>query len=60
MPNMKSIEKPDNVLLVEKDTIMIRWSAESDLAIIENGVDTFVFKDDKIWRQTACFDIVQK
>lgn len=60
MPNMKAVETPDNVLLVKEDTIMVRWSAESDLARIKNGVDTFVFIDDKIWRQTACFDIVQK
>ncbi|MBN2324069.1 MAG: nuclear transport factor 2 family protein [Spirochaetes bacterium] len=60
MPNMKAIETPDNVLLVEGDTIMVRWTAESDLGRIENGVDTFVFADDKIWRQTACFNIIGK
>jgi len=60
MPNMKPIESESNKLLISEDTLMIRWSAESDIAKIAKGVDTFVEKDGKIWRQTACFDIVPK
>ncbi len=60
MPNIKFIKASNNFLLIEEDTLLVRWSAESDIATISNGVDTFIFKDSKIWRQTGCFDIVSK
>ena len=60
MPNMRPIETTSNKVLISGNTLLIRWSAESDIAKITNGVDTFVEKDGKIWRQTGCFDIVPK
>jgi ketosteroid isomerase-like protein len=39
--------------IVEGDTLLAAWSAESDAATMPQGVDTFVVRDDKIQRQTA-------
>jgi len=60
MPNMRPVESATDRILVSGNTLLIRWSAESDIATISNGVDTFIEKDGKIWRQTGCFDIVPK
>jgi len=60
MPNMKPVKTSDDRLLIEGDTLLLRWSAESDMATISNAVDTIVVQNDKIWRHTACFEIVRK
>ena len=60
MPNMKPMETSGDKLLIEGDTLLLRWFAESDIATISNAVDTIVVKNDKIWRQTTCFEIVPK
>jgi len=60
MPNMKPVDSPNNKLIISDDTLIIRWCGESDIAKITDGVDTFIEKDGKIWRQTGCFDIVTK
>jgi ketosteroid isomerase-like protein len=60
MPNMRGIESPTNALIVEGDTLLLRWSAESDTGTITNAVDTIVLKGDKIWRQATSFEIVYK
>jgi len=60
MPNMKPIESPTNYLKVEGDTLLLRWSAESDTGRIENAVDTLVIRDGRVWRQTTSFEIVPK
>lgn len=60
MPNMRGIESPTNALIVEEDTLLLRWSAESDTGTITNAVDAIVLKGEKIWRQTTSFEIVSK
>jgi len=35
------------------DMIYITWTAESIKYVFDYGTDTFVFKRDKIWRQTV-------
>ena len=35
------------------DMTYITWSAESTKYIFDYGTDTFVFKENKIWRQTV-------
>lgn len=60
MPNMKPMKTSGDKLLIEGDTLLLRWSAESDIATISNAVDTIVVKNDKIWRQTTCFEIASR
>ena len=60
MPNMHGVESPTNAMIIEGDTLLLRWSAESDTGTITDAVDTIVLKDDKIWRQTTSFEIVSK
>ncbi|MEM7541011.1 MAG: nuclear transport factor 2 family protein [Pseudomonadota bacterium] len=35
------------------DMVYITWTAESDNYVFDYGTDTFVMKDDKVWRQTV-------
>jgi hypothetical protein len=37
----------------EGDVLFLEWSADSDLNRVDDGVDTFVFRDGKIWAQTV-------
>jgi len=60
MPNMRGIDSPTNAMIIEGDTLLLRWSAESNTGRITDAVDTIVFKDGKIWRQTTSFEIVPK
>lgn len=60
MPNMKPIESSTNYLRVEGDTLLLRWSAESDTGRIRDAVDTIVIRDGKIWRQTTTFDVAPR
>ena len=46
--------------IVEGDTLLTIWSAESDTATMPQGVDTFVIRDGKIRRQTAWFVVNPK
>ena len=41
--------------VVEDDMLLLEWSAESDVATLDPGVDTFLIRDDKIRRQTMWF-----
>ena len=40
--------------------LLLKWSAESDVAKMPQGVDTFIIRDDKIQRQTMWFTAVPK
>ena len=60
MPNMRGMDSPTNAMIIEGDTLLLRWSAESDTGMITDAVDTIVLKDGKIWRQTTSFEIVSK
>jgi len=55
-PNLKFTSQD----IVEGDTLLTIWSAESDTATMPQGVDTFVIRDDKIQRQTAWFVVHPK
>jgi len=58
MPGMKPVETPTNYLRVEGDTLLLRWSAESQKGRIKDAVDTIVVKNGKIWRQTTSFEVL--
>ena len=60
MPNMRGTDSPTNAMIMDGDTLLLRWSAESDTGTITDAVDTIVLKDEKIWRQTTSFEIVSK
>jgi ketosteroid isomerase-like protein len=47
-------------IAVEGDTLLLDWSAESDVARMPQGIDTFIIQDDKIRRQTMWFAVVPK
>jgi ketosteroid isomerase-like protein len=55
-PNIKFTSQD----IVEGDTLLTIWSAESDTATMPQGVDTFVIRDGKIQRQTAWFVVNPK
>ena len=46
--------------VVEDDMLLLEWSAESDVAVFEPGVDTFFIHDDRIQRQTMWFVMAPK
>src|SRR5438270_14091510 len=37
----------------EGDVLFLEWAADSPLKRVEDGVDTFVFRDGMIWAQTV-------
>ncbi|OBA69098.1 polyketide cyclase [Mycobacterium sp. 1554424.7] len=37
----------------EGDVLFLEWAADSRLNRVDDGVDTFVFRDGKIWAQTV-------
>jgi ketosteroid isomerase-like protein len=37
----------------EGDVLFLEWAADSPLNRVEDGVDTFVFRDGMIWAQTV-------
>jgi hypothetical protein len=46
--------------VVEDDLLLLEWSAVSDVATFDSGVDTFLIRDDKIRRQTMWFRMIPK
>lgn len=46
--------------VVEGDTLLLEWSAESDVGRFPQGVDTFVIRDGQIQRQTTWFTFIPK
>jgi ketosteroid isomerase-like protein len=60
MPNMRGVPSEANAMIVEGDTLLLRWSAESDTGTITNAVDTIILKGDQIWRQTTTFEIISR
>ena len=44
--------------VAEGDTLLLDWSAESDVATMPQGIDTFIIQDDKIQRPTIWFMVV--
>ncbi len=46
--------------LYEKDILLLEWSADSAKAKIDDGIDTFVFKDGFIRVQTVRYTLQKK
>jgi len=47
-------------IAVEDDTVLIQWSADSDVARFPTGVATFIIRDDRIRRQGEWFIVEPK
>jgi uncharacterized protein (TIGR02246 family) len=60
LQGMPNLEFSSGGVAVEGDTLLVRWSAESDTVSIPEAVDTFVIRDDRIQRQTAWTKMVPK
>jgi hypothetical protein len=46
--------------IFEDDVLFIEWKAESENAKVEDGIDTFVFRDGMIRVQTVRYTAVPK
>jgi hypothetical protein len=44
----------------EDDILLLEWNADSDAASVEDGIDTFVFRDGLIRVQTVRYTLVPK
>lgn len=44
----------------EGDVLLLEWTAESDAVKVEDGIDTFVFRDGLIRVQTVRYTVVAK
>ncbi len=42
------------------DVLLLEWAADSDLNRVDDGVDTFVFRDGMIWAQTVRYTARRK
>lgn len=46
--------------IYEGDVLFIEWSADSEKTRVEDGIDTFVFRDGLIRVQTVRYTLIQK
>jgi predicted SnoaL-like aldol condensation-catalyzing enzyme len=46
--------------IFEGDVLFIEWNAESEKTRVEDGIDTFVFRDGRIRVQTVRYTLLQK
>ena len=46
--------------IFEDDVLFLEWKAESDSVKVEDGIDTFVFRDGMIRVQTVRYTVVRK
>jgi hypothetical protein len=46
--------------IFEDDILLLEWSAESEKTKVEDGIDTFVFRDGLIRVQTVRYTLLQK
>ena len=46
--------------IFEGDVLFIAWNAESEKTRVEDGIDTFVFRDGRIRVQTVRYTLLQK
>ena len=46
--------------IYEGDLLFIEWSADSEKTRVEDGIDTFVFRDGLIRAQTIRYTVLQK
>src|SRR5688500_7857378 len=47
-------------ILVEKDFAFLGWSADSETAFVEDGVDSFVIRGGRIEMQSVCYKVQNK
>jgi hypothetical protein len=47
-------------MLFEDDVLLLEWKAESDAVKVEDGIDTFVFRDGLIRVQTVRYTVIDK
>jgi SnoaL-like domain len=47
-------------LLFEDDVLLLEWKAESEKVRVEDGIDTFVFRDGLIRVQTVRYTLIPK
>jgi ketosteroid isomerase-like protein len=46
--------------VAEGDTMLVEWSAESELFLLRKAVDTYIIREDKILRHTTWFRWIPK
>jgi ketosteroid isomerase-like protein len=46
--------------IYEGDALFLEWSADSTAGQVDDGVDTFVFRDGMIWVQTVRYSVPAK
>jgi hypothetical protein len=46
--------------IFEGDLLFIEWSADSERTRVEDGIDTFIFRDGEIVAQTVRYTLQQK
>jgi hypothetical protein len=46
--------------IYEGDVLLLEWTAESARTRVEDGIDTFVFRDGRIRVQTVRYTLIQK
>jgi hypothetical protein len=46
--------------IFEGDVLFIEWNAESEKTRVQDGIDTFVFRDGRIRVQTIRYTLLQK
>lgn len=46
--------------ILDGDVLYLEWTADSAANRVEDGVDTFVFRDGMIWAQTVRYTLQSK
>jgi hypothetical protein len=46
--------------IFERDILFLEWNAESENVKVEDGIDTFVFRDGMIRVQTVRYTVIPK
>jgi hypothetical protein len=46
--------------IFEGDLLFIEWSADAEKTRVEDGIDTFIFRDGEIVAQTVRYTLQQK
>jgi ketosteroid isomerase-like protein len=46
--------------IFDGDVLFLEWAAESSVNRVDDGVDTFVFRDGMIWAQTVRYTLQSK
>ena len=60
LAGMPNLEFSVGRVVVEGDTLLMEWSADSDTVSIPEATDTFIIRDDKIQRQTGWSKMIPK